>query len=426
MKLYRASLAHTPRNPFSHPDALETFKDGGLLVDRDKILELGEFSNVQTKYPNAKVVDCTGSFIVPGLVDCHVHFPQVGVIGTMGVQLLEWLETRTLPEEEKLSDSSYALEVAQDFLRHLVRNGTTTALVFGSHFKNAMHEFFQAADNSGLRITSGMVFSDRELRPKLHQSPQQAFASGAELIMRWHNHNRLRYAVMPRFSLSCSDKMLEVCSALLSAQPGILFHSHINENPLEIQTVKRLSNAPDYLESYERHNLVGERSVFAHSVHPTASELARMAKAGASVAHCASSNAFIGSGLFPMRSHLEAEVHVALGSDVGGGTGFSLLKEGLEAYQMQMLQADGIKLSPAHLLYLATKAGAKALHLEDQIGDFGAGKHADFVVLKAPKGSTLERTLQGSPSMDASLGALFTLAREESVKNVFVSGEKLV
>ncbi len=407
-------------------DALETFKDGGLLVEQDKILGLGEFSSVQAKYSKAKVVDCTGSFIVPGLVDCHVHFPQVGVIGTMGVQLLEWLETRTLPEEEKLSDSGYAREVAKDFLNHLVKNGTTTALVFGSHFKNAMHEFFQAADNSGLRITSGMVFSDRELRPKLHQSPQQAFSSGAELIMRWHNHNRLRYAVMPRFSLSCSDKMLEVCSALLAAQPGILFHSHINENALEIQTVKRLANAPDYLESYERHNLVGERSVFAHSVHPTPSELARMAKAGASVAHCASSNAFIGSGLFPMHSHLEAGVHVALGSDVGGGTGFSLLKEGLEAYQMQMLQSDGVKLSPAHLLYLATNAGAKALHLEDQIGDFTPGKQADFVVLKAPKGSTLERTLQGSPSMDASLGALFTLAREESVKNVVVAGEKLV
>jgi guanine deaminase len=425
MKLYRANLAHTPRNPFEHSDALETFTDSGLLVDSDKILELGEFSKVQAKYPRAKVVDYSGSFIVPGLVDCHVHFPQVGVIGTMGVQLLEWLETRTLPEEEKLADSSYAREVAQDFLTHLVKNGTTTALVFGAHFKNAMHEFFQAADDSGLRITSGMVFSDRELRPKLHQTPQQAFASGAELIMRWHYHNRLRYAVMPRFSLSCSDKMLEVCSALLSAQPGILFHSHINENPLEIQAVKQLANAPDYLESYERHNLVIDRSVFAHSVHPSTSELTRMAKAGSSVAHCASSNAFIGSGLFPMRAHLEAGVHVALGSDVGGGTGFSLLKEGLEAYQMQMLQQGGIKLSPAHLLYLATKAGAKALHLEDQIGDFTPGKQADFVVLKAPKGSTLERTLSQSLSLELSLGALFTLAREESVKSVFVAGKKL-
>ncbi len=426
MKLYRASIAHTPRNPFKYSEALETFLDGGLLVDKDKILELGEFLDLERKYPTAKVLDYRGSFIVPGLVDCHVHFPQVSVIGTMGVQLLEWLETRTLPEEEKLENSQYASEVARDFLLHLKRNGTTTALVFGAHFKNAMHEFFQAAEDSKLRITSGMVFSDRELRPKLHQSPQQAFSSGAELLMRWHNRGRLRYAVMPRFSLSCSDKMLEVCSALLSAQPGILFHTHINENLTEIQTVKDLAHATDYLESYERHNLVTARSVFAHSVHPTASELARMANAGSSVAHCASSNAFIGSGLFPMRAHLEAGVHVALGSDVGGGTGFSLLKEGLEAYQMQMLRSDGLKLSPAHLLYLATKAGAKALHLEEQIGDFSFGKQADFIVLKAPKGSTLERTLGQSGSLELSLGTLFTLAREESVKNVFVAGEKLV
>jgi guanine deaminase len=426
MKLYRTSIAHTPRNPFEHSDALETFLDGGLLVDKDKILELGEFSNLERRYPKANVLDYRGSFIVPGLVDCHVHFPQISVIGTMGVQLLEWLESRTLPEEEKLEDVQYAREVARDFLLHLKRNGTTTALVFGAHFKNAMHEFFQAAEESKLRITSGMVFSDRELRPKLHQTPQQAFSSGAELIMRWHNRGRLRYAVMPRFSLSCSDKMLEVCSALLSAQPGILFHTHINENPLEIQTVKRLSSAPDYLESYERHNLVNDKSVFAHSVHPTQSELTRMAKAGSSVAHCASSNAFIGSGLFPMKAHLEAGVHVALGSDVGGGTGFSLLKEGLEAYQMQMLRSDGVKLSPAHLLYLATAAGAKALHLEDRIGDFTPGKQADFIVLKAPKGSTLEQTLSQSLSLEMSLGALFTLAREESVKSVFVAGEKLI
>jgi guanine deaminase len=426
MKLFRASLAHTPRNPFQHPDALETFVDGGLLIHQDKILAVDEFSSLNQKYPNADVIDDRPGVILPGLVDCHVHFPQVSVIGTMGVQLLEWLETRTLPEEEKLEDAGYAREVAKDFLTHLVRNGTTTALVFGAHFKNAMHEFFQAAEDSKLRIASGMVFSDRQLRPKLHQTPQQAFSSGTELIARWHNRGRLRYAVMPRFSLSCSDAMLEVCSALLSSQPGILFHTHINENPFEIQTVKRLSLAPDYLESYERHNLVNDGSVFAHSVHPTASELNRMAKAGSSVAHCASSNAFIGSGLFPMRGHLEAGVHVALGSDVGGGTGFSLFKEGLEAYQMQMLQPDGIKLSPAHLLYLATAAGAKALKLEDQIGDFSPDKRADFIVLQAPKGSTLESTLSRSPSLEMSLGALFTLAREESVKSVFVAGEQLV
>ena len=109
MKLYRASLAHTPRNPFLHIDALETFVDGGLVVDKDRILEVGEFSSVQAKYPTAKVIDCTGSFIMPGLVDCHVHFPQVSVIGTMGVQLLEWLVTRTLPEEEETIDEQRSL-----------------------------------------------------------------------------------------------------------------------------------------------------------------------------------------------------------------------------------------------------------------------------------------------------------------------------
>src|SRR5262249_55214958 len=149
---------------------------------------------------------------------------------------------------------------------------------------------------------------------------------------RWHGVRRLRYAVTPRFSLSCSPELLASCAALLDDVPGSLVTSHLNENPAEIQRVRELfPGSASYLGTYADHGLLGPTSVFAHDVHPTGDELGAIASAGAAVAHCPTSNLMLGSGLFPMRAHLEAGVRVALGSDVGAGTGLSLFKEGLQA-----------------------------------------------------------------------------------------------
>jgi guanine deaminase len=180
--------------------------------------------------------------------------------------------------------------------------------------------------------------------------------------------------------------------------------------------------ARDYLETYERYGLVGARSVLAHDVHPEDEELGRLAAAGAAVAHCPSSNAFLGSGLFPLRRHLSHNVRIALGTDVGAGTGPSMLKEGLMAYQAQMLSGDGYLLGPDHLLYLATAAGASALGLSEEVGDFSVGKSADFVLVRPMEGSTLATVLAHADSFEEILGALFTLAREESIAEVRVGG----
>ncbi len=425
-QLLKGKLFHTPKNPFEHNGALEVFEEGGLLFKDGLILETGDYNQLKLSHPEAQVLDYKDSFVLPGFVDCHVHYPQIPVLGAMGLRLLEWLDTRTLPEEAKFSDAAYAKQQANQFLKQLARNGTTTALVFGAHFKNAMHAFFEEADASGLRITSGLVLGDRLLKDELHISPQQAYDDNKELIERWHKHNKLRYAVTPRFSLSCSDDLLAVCGNLLQDYPDVFFTSHINEQTEEIATVKELfPDCQDYLETYENHNLLTSRSVFAHNVHVTDSELSRLASAHASIAHCPSSNMFIGSGLFDMKRHLNKDVNFALGSDVGGGTGFSLFKESLMSYQGQMLHDNGYPLTASHLLYLATVAGAKALHLDKEIADFKQGKQADFIVVKPPENSTLAQTLKQSPSAEASLAALFTLAREDCLQAVYVSGKKV-
>ena len=423
VELLRATLLHTPANPFQHEQALACYEDGGLLVQNGRIVASGDYSAVRAACPGATTVDWRGGFLLPGLVDTHLHYPQLRIIGGLGRTLLDWLEQVALPEEARMADVVYATETARGFLHALAAHGTTTALVFGAHFAPATAALFEAAATSGLRIVSGLVVSDRLLRPELNRSPHEAYRDSTELIRRFHGQGRLLYAVTPRFALSTSEAMLEICQTLLTEHEGLRFQTHINENAREVSEVARLFPwSSDYLAVYERYELGGPRAVMAHSVQSTASELERLAAAGTSIAHCASSNAALGSGIFPLQRHLDAGVHVALGTDVGGGTGFGMLKEGLQAHLMQRVAPHGVVLDPEHLLYLSTLAGAEALGLEAEIGDFRPGKAADFIHLRPPDDSELAGVLRRVESPEQALAALFTLAGSESVREVRVEG----
>ncbi len=425
-ELLRAAVFHTPANPFREEHALKSFTDGGLLVRDGRIAACGDYSEVRAAHPGVAVRNMRGGYLIPGLIDTHVHFPQLRVLGGLDRQLLDWLECVALPEEARMADVAYARDTALRFVRALAGHGTTTALVFGAHFKAPTAELFDAAERSGLRVISGMVLSDRMLRPELHQSPEAAYQDCSELIRAYHGRARLHFAVTPRFALSASEAMLEVCQTLLREHAGLRVQTHINENALEIEEVARLFPwATDYLAVYERFELVRHGAVMAHNVHASQAELERMAAAGCAVAHCPCSNAILGSGLFPLARHIRAGVRVALGSDVGGGIGFGMLKEALQAYSLQRLMPDGMLLTPAHMLYLATRAGAEALRLEAETGDFTVGKAADFVYLRPPRGSVLEGVLERAASSTQVLAALFTLASAESVAEVYVGGDRI-
>ena len=423
-EILRAALLHTPRNPFYEANALESLSDGALLIVNGKIAACGNFSEIRRAYPRARTTDLRGGFLLPGLIDAHVHFPQLRVLGGLGKELLGWLEEFALPEEARMADTAYACDTAHRFLHALASHGTTTALVFGAHFAPATAALFEAAGTNGLRIISGMVLSDRMLLPELHQTAEAAYRHSSELIQRFHGNGRLLYAVTPRFALSTSEAMLEVCDSLMKEHEGLRFQTHLNENRLEIETVaKQFPWAKDYLSVYERYGLTGRGAVMAHNIHPHWSELERLAASGTAVAHCPCSNAALGSGFFPMQRHIQAGVRLSLGTDVGGGTGFGILKEGLQAYMLQRLMLEGAQLNPAHLLFLATRAGAEALTLENEIGDFLPGKSADLVYLHPPKGSPLEAVIERADTMQRILAAIFTLADSACVREVRVQGE---
>ena len=425
MTVYRGTVLDTPDSPFAGGH-LRAEADGGVAVSAGVVVDRGSFAQVRRRHPHDEVVDLTGGVLLPGLVDTHVHFPQVRVIGGLGMPLLDWLTRCALPEEARLADAGHAAAVAGEFVDGLLRAGTTTALVFGAHFTGAVDALFERATAAGLRLTAGLVLSDRLLRPELLTTPDRAYADGLALAGRWHGKDRLRYAVTPRFSLSASTALLEASAAVLREVDGALFTSHINENVDEIAEVLGLfPDCTDYTATYHDCGLLGPGSVLAHNVHPGDAELDLLAGSGAAVAHCPSSNSALGSGLFPLRRHVERGVPVALGTDVGAGPGFSLLREGLQAYFVQsLLGADGLPLTAAHLLHLATRAGAEALRL-DEVGDLSVGRQFDAVWVRPPEGTTLDVVLRHAADADDALAKVFALAGPSDVRGVWVGGDRL-
>jgi guanine deaminase len=424
--LVRARVLDTPEDPQTG-GVLRSDDDCGLLVDDGVITARAAYADLRAANPDVHALDLREGVLLPGLVDTHVHYPQVRAIGALGMPLLEWLELCALPEECRLADAAYAQAVAEEFLFGLVSAGTTTALVFGSHFATAVGALFGEAERVGLRITSGLVVSDRELPADLLTTPERALAESLALASRWHGHGRLRYAVTPRFSLSAGDDLLAACATVHHEVAGSWFTSHVNENPAEVAYVAELfPDRAHYVDTYDAHGLVGPHAVLAHNVHPTDDELRVLGSRGASVANCPTSNAALGSGLFSQRRHDDFGVRVALGSDVGAGTGFSLFKEGLQAYfHQRLLGPDGVPLTSAHLLHLATRAGALALGLDDEVGDLSVGKQFDAVWVRPRADDPLDVCLRHAASPDDALAKVFALGGDSDVAGVWVGGTRV-
>lgn len=425
MTIYLATVLDTPDSPFDgaplrSAERIALRVAGGVITHRD------DPATVTALFPAEKQVDLAGGVLLPGMVDTHVHYPQLRVIGALGMPLLDWLDRAALPEELKMADADQARLVARGFLRGLREAGTTTALVFGSHFASAMDVFFTEACTSRLRITSGLVVSDRVLPEGLLTTPERAYEESCELAGRWHGVERLRYAVTPRFSLSAGNDLLAACGSVLKDRDGLFFTSHLNENVREIAEVERLFGGTSYLQTYADHGLLSERAVLAHDVHPTDGELADLAASGATVAHCPTSNSALGSGLFPLTRHVDHGVRVALGSDVGAGSGYCLFKEGLQAYFVQqLLGPDGLPLTAAHLLFLATRAGAIGLGLGDRVGDLSVGKEFDAIWVRPAEGNPLDLGIVHAQDPEDVLAKIFTLATTSDIQAVWIGGEQV-
>jgi guanine deaminase len=384
IKGFRASFLDAIADPFYAPEAdcMRYLTDGLLVVEHGKVKDLGNYEELKSQYTDIPITHFPDRLIVSGFIDTHIHFPQTEMIASYGEQLLEWLSTYTFPTERKFADRNYALEIASLFLDELLRNGTTTALVFTSVFPQSTDAFFEEAQRRNLRMIAGKVMMDRHAPEFLQDTATSSYTETKQLIEKWHKRDRLLYAVTPRFAITSTPEQLANAGKLLAEFPDVYLHTHLSENVKEVESVAELfPESEGYLDVYDRAGLVGERSIFAHGVQLSDREFARLAEAKSAIAFCPTSNLFLGSGLFKLEKakSLETPVKVGLGTDVGAGTSFSILRTASAAYQVAQLRSQ--KLSAFQALFLATLGGARALCLDDKLGNFEIGKEADFVVL---------------------------------------------
>jgi guanine deaminase len=395
-----------------------------VLVEDGRIAALGEGRDLLKGLPTGTPVDDhTGHLILPGLVDAHIHFPQTQVIASYGAQLLEWLQKYTFVEEQKFGDPAHAKRVACFFLDELLRNGTTTAVVYCSVHPESAEAFFAESARRNTRMIAGKVMMDRGAPDGLLDTPERGYAESKALIERWHGHSRQLYAISPRFALTSTEAQLEAAGALAKEDPDAYVQTHLCENHDEIATARRLfPSASSYTDIYDRFGLLGPRSLLGHCIHLEDEEVERLAATGSIAVFCPTSNLFIGSGLFDMARlrNPRRPVRVGLATDVGGGTSYSMLRTAAEAYKV--LQLRGQNLTALQVFYLMTLGNAKALGLEERIGTLEVGSEADVVVLDSRATPAMAHRMETARDLAEELFVLVTLGDDRTVRATYVAG----
>jgi guanine deaminase len=420
----RASLLHCLRDPglAGDPSAVQFIRDAIIVIDQNKFSLVGEARALLPQLgSDVRIEDHRDKLLLPGFIDTHVHFPQVDVIASYGAQLLDWLTRYTFPEETKFASREHADDAAKFFLDRLLENGTTTASVFCTVHPGSVDAFFTESEARGLRMIAGKCLMDRHAPDGLRDTAESGIRESIELIERWHGHARSLYAITPRFAATSTPEQLRAMGELAKHYPTTYIQSHVAENKAEIEWIAKLfPEHRSYLDVYDQFGLLRDRSIYAHCIYLDDADRARMTAAGAAPSFCPTSNLFIGSGLYNLQQALAAGNRVSMGTDVGGGTSYSMLRTLGEAYKVQQLQ--GISLSPVYALYLATLGGAKALSLDDKIGSVEVGKEADFVLID-PKATPLlsRRTSLRDDPLDTFF-ALMTLGDERAIAATYANG----
>jgi guanine deaminase len=397
----------------------------GLVICRNGVIEAaGPASQHLGALPADCVADYSGCLIAPGFVDTHVHYVQTGMVASYGQQLLDWLDRYAFPAEMAFSDGDHAAAMAKVFCDELLRNGTTTALVFCAVYPQSVDALFAEAERRGMRIIAGKVLMDRNAPQKLRDSAQRGYDESKALIARWHGRGRGLYAITPRFAGTSTPAQLDAAATLWREHPDVMVQTHIAENRREIEwTAELFPERKDYLDIYEHHGLTGRRAVLAHGVHLSEDELCRCHDSGSALAHCPTSNLFLGSGLFRIGDAKDPRrpVQVGLGTDIGGGTSFSLLATMGAAYEVAQL--NGRSLSAVEAFYLATLGGARALALDDRIGAIAPGREADLVVLDPNATPLLALRNARADSTQDVLFALMILGDDRAVRATYLAGK---
>ena len=412
--VYRGHLVQLPGDPTLREAraALVEERDGMLIVGTDGRIEHGGAFDADLVPDDATVVDERGRFILPGFVDAHVHYPQVHAVHAWnGGTLLEWLDDHVFPAEARLADPEEAAQAARDLADGLLSAGTTSAMIYGSQFPEAQEALFQELSTRGIRAIVGRTTMTVGPAP-LITSINDALRLCEDEIQRWHgsSHELIQVALMPRFALSLQPRELAELGKLWERvrDGGVRFSSHLAEDPSEVTEVCRRYAVERYLDAYDRCGFLGPHSVLAHGVHCDEVSAARLAATGTSIAHCPTSQLYLGNAAMPLSRMEAADVPLCLGSDVAAGDTFSMPEVLNATYKVHLGSATPRTLHPAELLHLATLGGAQALGINHRAGNLDPGKDADLAVIDPELHPPLSRRL-AQVSEDDGEQRLFTL-----------------
>ncbi|RBM05244.1 guanine deaminase [Novacetimonas cocois] len=413
-------------NPFTCDPLLALYheEDGAVVIRDGRIVTLGAYVDVHPDLPpDARIVHYPDSLISAGFIDTHVHYPQLPMIAAYGEQLLEWLERYTFPTESRFGDPVYAQDIARRFLTELLRCGTTTAAVFCTVHPQSVEAFFRESERLDTLMIAGKVLMDRNAPPALRDTAQGGYDDSLALIRRWHGRGRQMYAVTPRFAPTSSEGQLELAGALLAHDDTLFMQTHLAENLAEVEWVRTLFPARrSYLDVYAHAGLVRPRAILGHAIHVDEQDLTTCHHAGCALAHCPTSNLFLGSGSFRLFDALDPKrpVRVGLGTDIGAGTSLSQLQSLNEAYKVA--QGTGHRLHPIQAFWLATAGGARALHLDHRIGTIAPGMEADLCILDPAATPLQALRVQSCDSISDLLFSLMMLGDDRSVRATYVAG----
>ena len=405
-------------------DAVVFEQDGAILIEDGMIVASGAWTSVQDQIGDAKIIDHRPSLILPGFIDPHLHFPQMQVIGSFGTRLIEWLNTYTFPEEMRFSDRAHAARIADKLFDVLIANGTTTAAAYCTSNPTSVEAFFTAAEARNLRMIGGKVLMDRNAPDGLCDTPQSAHDDTLRLAEKWHGRGRALYAITPRFAITSTPEQMEVARALVQRLPDAYLQTHLGETPEEIAFATSLyPDARDYTGIYEDYGLLGPKALLGHCIHLTDREVGVLAETGSVAVSCPTSNMFLGSGLFRRQRLLDSGVNIALATDIGGGTSYSMLRTLDEFYKV--LQLNREVLNPLASFDQITRGNAEALGLRDRIGTLEPGTEADIVVLDATARPEMALRLERVNTLAEELFLLQTLGDDRVVRETYVAGKPM-
>jgi guanine deaminase len=407
------------------PDDTASYRyleDGAVVVGDGKILMVGEFNSKAAAHH--QVIDYRPHLILPGLIDTHIHYPQLQVIGSYAAALLEWLNTYTFVEEQKFADEAHAARIAALFFDELIRNGTTTAVSYCTIHPQSVDAYFAEAEKRNMLMVGGKVMMDRNAPEGLRDTPQSSYDDSKALLGKWHGKGRALYAISPRFAITSSPEQMEMAEALAREFPDVHIQTHVSENLAEIEFARELyPNLKDYVGIYERYHLLGPKTLLGHCIHLSHREVEVLADTQSVAVFCPTSNLFIGSGLFDYERLQMHGVRVAVATDVGGGTSFSMLKTLDEGYKV--LQLRGQRLTPLNSFYLMTLGNARALGLEGTIGSLVPGAAADLVVLDSRATPQMAARMETVSRLSEELFLLQTSGDDRAVAETYVAGKAM-